>query len=248
MIHIEFLSSEVISAPCPHCLFSRDTLCLPHALKQLLASLNATSRFSNNYTTIQPMAVTRFACWIHHLPHLPYLTAYVFHTSSWQQHLHVRWTTFCLRLHSRPPSGFHSHCRVPEESLKQITTQRQVDFVNWMIRNIYHLKSRWRPMYWFVIAPSFSHLLGVASRHLLSLRGSCEAVPATSTALAKATPTARPVSSDVVKGHAVCGNLLHLSSDNLCFFASNTTNQPIIFQQLLLSGSNRCSIRTPPTC
>lgn len=45
-------------------------------------------------TTIQPMAVTRFACWIHHLPHLPYLTAYVFHTSSWQQHLHVGWATF----------------------------------------------------------------------------------------------------------------------------------------------------------
>ena len=241
MIHIESLSSEVISAPCPHCLFSRDTLCLPHALKQLLASPNATSRFSNNYTThgSNTLCLLDSSSSTSSIPdsiHFPYIFMTTTLAGSMNHILPASALKAAFRLSLTLPRSW----RILWNKSRHPKTGQ---FVNWMIRNIYHLQSRWpwwRPMYWFVITPYKSPPFG----------RSCEAVPATSTALAKATPTARPVSFDVAMWSKVMLSvfLLHLSSDNLCFFATNTTNQPIIFQELLLSGSNRCSIRTPPTC
>ena len=87
-------------------------------------------------TTIQPMAVTRFACWIHHLPHLPYLTAYIFHTSSWQQHLRKGWATFdsaCVCTQGRLQAFTHIATFL-KNSLKQITTQRPVNlWTEWYV-------------------------------------------------------------------------------------------------------------------
>ncbi len=103
-------------------------------------------RFSNNIK--QPMAAIRFACWIHHLPHLPYLTEYVFHTSSWQQHLHVGWAMMGHTSVKLPSCSFDSACVCTQGRLQAFTHiaaflknlwniphPKTCQFVKWMIRD-----------------------------------------------------------------------------------------------------------------